>query len=78
MNTLVCQAAQEAYRIELVNEVVPLKDLLSTAEKWANDILSGAPPLASVNGKGADQNKIWATPRKRLTSYQPWISILYR
>jgi enoyl-CoA hydratase/carnithine racemase len=35
--------AQEAYRIGLVNEVVPLKDLMSTAEKWANDILRCSP-----------------------------------
>lgn len=35
--------AQEAYRIGLVNEVVPLKDLMATAERWANDILLCAP-----------------------------------
>jgi len=35
--------AQEAYRIGLVNEVVPLKDLMTTAEKWANDILQCSP-----------------------------------
>jgi enoyl-CoA hydratase/carnithine racemase len=36
-------SAQEAYRIGLVNEVVPLKDLMATAEKWANDILRCSP-----------------------------------
>lgn len=36
-------SAQEAYRIGLVNEVVPLKDLMSTAERWANDILRCSP-----------------------------------
>jgi enoyl-CoA hydratase/carnithine racemase len=35
--------AQEAYRIGLVNETVPLKDLMSTADRWANDILRGSP-----------------------------------
>lgn len=35
--------AQEAYRIGLVNEVVPLKDLIPTAERWANDILRCSP-----------------------------------
>ncbi len=35
--------AQEAYRIGLVNEVVPLKDLIPTAEKWAQDIIRCAP-----------------------------------
>lgn len=36
-------SAQEAYRIGLVNEVVPLKDLMATAERWANDILQCSP-----------------------------------
>jgi len=35
--------AQEAYRIGLVNEVVPLTDLMSTAERWASEILEGSP-----------------------------------
>ncbi len=35
--------AQEAYRIGIVNEVVPLKDLMATAERWANEILECAP-----------------------------------
>lgn len=36
-------SAQEAYRIGLINEVVPLKDLMPTAERWANDILRCSP-----------------------------------
>ncbi len=35
--------AEEAYRIGVVNEVVPLADLMTTAEKWAADILRCAP-----------------------------------
>ncbi len=35
--------AQEAFRLGLVNEVVPLADLLATAERWANEILECAP-----------------------------------
>ena len=35
--------AQEAYDLGLVSEVVPLKDLMETATKWANDILELAP-----------------------------------
>lgn len=35
--------AQEAYRLGLVNEVVPLADLMATAERWANEILEVAP-----------------------------------
>ena len=34
---------QEAYRLGLVNEVVPLAELIPTAERWANEILDGAP-----------------------------------
>ncbi len=35
--------AQEAYSIGLVNEVVPAADLMTTAERWANDILECSP-----------------------------------
>ncbi len=35
--------AQEAYRLGLVNEVVPLSELLPTAERWANEIMEAAP-----------------------------------
>jgi enoyl-CoA hydratase/carnithine racemase len=35
--------AQEAHRWGIVNEVVPLPELWPTVEKWAQDILAGAP-----------------------------------
>jgi enoyl-CoA hydratase/carnithine racemase len=35
--------ADEAYRIGLVNEVVPLAELMPTAERWAAEILECAP-----------------------------------
>jgi len=35
--------AQEAYRVGLVNEVVPMADLMSTAERWAREVLECAP-----------------------------------
>jgi enoyl-CoA hydratase/carnithine racemase len=35
--------AQEAQQLGIVNEVVPLADLMATAEKWANEILECAP-----------------------------------
>jgi enoyl-CoA hydratase/carnithine racemase len=35
--------AEEAYRIGLVNEVVPLADLLPAAERWAAEILECSP-----------------------------------
>jgi enoyl-CoA hydratase/carnithine racemase len=36
-------SAQEAYRLGLVNEVVPLERLMATAERWANEILECSP-----------------------------------
>lgn len=36
-------AAREAYRLGLVNEVVPAADLLPTAERWAGEILECSP-----------------------------------
>lgn len=35
--------ASEARRMGLVNEVVPARDLMATAERWAAQILEGAP-----------------------------------
>ena len=35
--------ADEAYRIGLVNEVVPLAELMPTAERWADEILECSP-----------------------------------
>ncbi|MFK4654291.1 enoyl-CoA hydratase/carnithine racemase [Bradyrhizobium japonicum] len=36
-------SATEAYRIGLANEVVPLADLMATAERWAQEILECSP-----------------------------------
>lgn len=36
-------SAQEAYRMGLVNEVVPLDDLLPAAERWAQEIIECSP-----------------------------------
>jgi crotonobetainyl-CoA hydratase len=35
--------AQEAHRMGLVNEVVPMCDLMETARRWAQEILECAP-----------------------------------
>src|SRR3954467_1060124 len=35
--------AQEAYRVGIVNEVVPHEQLMATAERWANEILECSP-----------------------------------
>ena len=36
-------SATEAYEIGLVNEVVPPSDLMTSAKRWANQILACAP-----------------------------------
>ncbi len=35
--------AQEAYRLGLVNEIVPAAELIAAAERWANEILECSP-----------------------------------
>jgi crotonobetainyl-CoA hydratase len=46
-------SAQEAYRIGLANEVVPLADLMSTAERWANEILECSPLMVQLTKESA-------------------------
>ncbi|MGY2843441.1 enoyl-CoA hydratase/carnithine racemase [Bradyrhizobium sp. USDA 4509] len=41
-------SAAEAHRIGLVNEVVPLADLMATAERWAAEILECSPVAVQV------------------------------
>jgi len=41
--------AQEAYRLGLVNEVVPLSDLMPAAERWAQNTLRRAPLSVCVS-----------------------------
>jgi crotonobetainyl-CoA hydratase len=69
--------AQEAYRIGLVNEIVPLKDLMPTAEKWAQDILRCAPIAmrASKEGviKGLDMPLLEAINTK-FPERQKWLT----
>lgn len=36
-------SAQEAYRMGLVNEVVPAAELMMAAERWASEVLEGSP-----------------------------------
>jgi enoyl-CoA hydratase/carnithine racemase len=36
-------SAEEAYRLGIVNEVVPVDELMPAAERWANEILECAP-----------------------------------
>lgn len=50
--------AKEAHRLGLVNEVVPLDQLIPTAERWANEILEVAPlsarAIKQMTMKGLD------------------------
>ena len=42
-------SAPEAYRLGLVNEVVPLEQLMPTAEQWASEIIDAAPLSAPAS-----------------------------
>ena len=50
---------KEAYRLGLVNEVVPLADLMPTAERWAADILEVAPLSARASKQMATSGLDW-------------------
>ena len=51
--------APEAYRLGLVNEVVPLPDLIPTAERWAGEILKCAPLSVRASKQVALQGLDW-------------------
>jgi hypothetical protein len=57
-------SAQEAYRVGLVNEVVPLADLLPAARRWADQILECA-PLSVQATKGRHGQARSAAARRR-------------
>ena len=65
--------ADEAYRLGLVNELVPLADLMSTAEKWANEILEVAPLSARASKQMAMDGLGWpldVSMSRNYTEYQ--------
>jgi enoyl-CoA hydratase/carnithine racemase len=45
--------AQEAYRLGLVNQVVPLRELMATAEAWAERILNCSPMAIRASKEAA-------------------------
>jgi crotonobetainyl-CoA hydratase len=45
--------APEAYRLGLVNEVVPAAELMPTAERWADEILECSPLLTQLTKEAA-------------------------
>ncbi len=52
-------SAAEAYRIGLVNEVVPLDELYPTVDRWAADILECAPLSVRASKQLASQGYDW-------------------
>jgi len=65
--------AQEAYRIGLVNEVVPLDELLPTAERWAAEILECAPLAVRGSKEGAMEGldvPLWSAMRSTYPGLQ--------
>ena len=47
--------AQEAHRLGLINEVVPMAELMATANRWAADILECAPIAVQASKQMATQ-----------------------
>lgn len=63
----------EAQKLGLINEVVPLSDLMSTAERWANEILEVAPLSARASKQMAMSGLGWpldVTISRNYTEYQ--------
>jgi len=61
--------AQEAYRIGLVNEVVPLNELMNCAEHWAAEILKGAPLSIRCSKQAATLSMDIPLPQALTTAY---------
>ncbi|MQG65574.1 MAG: enoyl-CoA hydratase [SAR202 cluster bacterium] len=52
-------SAQEAYELGLVNEIVPLAEVVPTAERWANEILEAAPLSVRASKQMAYEGLGW-------------------
>ncbi len=50
-------AADEAHRLGIVNEVVPLQELPAAAERWANDVLACSPTSVRATKQVALQSQ---------------------
>jgi enoyl-CoA hydratase/carnithine racemase len=48
--------AAEAHRLGLVNEVVPAKDLMAAAERWAREIIECSPLSVRASKEAAMQS----------------------
>lgn len=52
--------AQDAYRLGLINEVVPAEDLMAAAERWANEILECSPLSVRLTKEAALSGLIYS------------------
>lgn len=53
-------SAQEAYHVGLVSQVVPIEDLMPTAQRWASQVLECAP--LSVQATKQAARSLWELP----------------
>ncbi len=68
--------AREAYRIGIVNEVVPRADLMDAARRWAADILRGA-PLSVRSSKEAALKSLDTPLPEALNTVYPLTRAMY-
>jgi enoyl-CoA hydratase/carnithine racemase len=68
--------AQEAYRFGLINEVVPLPELMPSAERWANEILECS-PLSVRLSKEAVLSGLLSTVDEALEQDKPLLQRLF-
>jgi enoyl-CoA hydratase/carnithine racemase len=65
--------AQEAYRIGLVNEVVPQGEALAAAERWANEILACSPISVRASKQAAMEGLETPLPVSLSRTYE-WVT----
>jgi enoyl-CoA hydratase/carnithine racemase len=61
--------AAEAYRVGLVNEVVPRAELMAAAERWANEVLECSPLAVQAVKQAAMHDLVGAIETGRARSY---------
>jgi enoyl-CoA hydratase/carnithine racemase len=69
--------AQEALRLGIANEVVPQKDLIATAERWAGEIMECS-PLSIQASKEATMNGLGMTVEAAIAKHYELQSKLFR
>ncbi|HYL57595.1 MAG TPA: enoyl-CoA hydratase-related protein, partial [Candidatus Acidoferrales bacterium] len=69
--------AAEAHKWGIANEVVPLKDLIATAEKWAAEIMECS-PLSVQASKEATMNGLGMTTEAAIAKHYELQSKLFR